>query len=260
MSEFLGYLTKLCFYYLRWVGITRIHALAITTHQHKARRYSRAVYSVAVVLDYTPVSASYQYVGAQLCGAADGWHIDVFVEDLLHCGPDIRGVLSLSVYYGMIFSYPEIYISIGCAIQYACVLITIHRLQLLAPKPHTRVGIIRIQLVLSEDICAFLPAFSRKELGVLVVTPGDNTKRAHKHIQRAPLTVSWHLVIWYDHSGGRFVAISTRQLIPDLHRCIHSSIHLDALTCLHHIGDHTRVRMLPYLALISEQPLTHSAW
>lgn len=139
-------------------------------------------------------------------------------------------------------------------------LIAIHRLQLPTPKPHTRIGIIRIQLVLAEDICAFLPAFARKELGVLIIAAGDNAKRAHKHIQRTSLTVSGHLVIWYDHSGGRFIAVSTRQLIPDLHRCIHSSIHLDALTCLHHIGDHTRVRMLPHLTLISEQTLTHSAW
>lgn len=137
-------------------------------------------------------------------------------------------------------------------------LITVHRLQLLTPKPHTHIGIIRIQLVLAEDICAFLPAFARKELGVLIIAAGDYPQGAHKHIQRASLTVSGHLVIWYDHSGGRFVAVSTRQLIPDLHRCIHSSIHLDALACLYHIGDHTRVRMLPYLALISEQPLAHS--
>lgn len=144
MPEFLGYLSKLCFYYLRWVGITRIYALAIATHQHKARRYGRTIYGITVVLDYTPVSASYQYVRAQLCSAAYSRHIHIFAEDLLHCGPDIRGVLGLSVYYGMIFSDPEIYISIGCAIQYVCVLITIHRLQLLAPKPHTRIGIIRI--------------------------------------------------------------------------------------------------------------------
>lgn len=59
--------------------------------------------------------------------------------------------------------------------------------------------------------------------------------------------------------ASTFVSVSTAELIADLHRCIHSSIHLDALTRLHHIGDHTRMRMLPHLALIREQPLTHSA-
>lgn len=58
--------------------------------------------------------------------------------------------------------------------------------------------------------------------------------------------------------ASTFIAVSTRQLIPDLHRGIHSSIHLDALACLHHIGDHAWMGMFPLLALISEQPLAHS--
>ena len=77
-------------------------------------------------------------------------------------------------------------------------LITVHRLQLLAPKPHTRIGIIRIQLVLAEDIRAFLPAFACKELGVLIIAAGDYPQGAHKHIQRTSLAVSGHLVIRYD--------------------------------------------------------------
>lgn len=252
MTKFLGYFAQLCLYYLRGVGVTRIHALAIATHQHKARRYSRTIYCIIVVLDYTPVRASYQYVGAQICSTAYSRYIYVFAEDLLHCSPDIWGVLGLSVYYSMIFGDSEIYISIGCTIQYACVLIAIHRLQLLTPKPHTRIGIISIQLVLAEDIRAFLPAFARKELGVFIIAAGDYPQGAHKHIQWAALAVSGHLVIWYDHSSGRFVAVSARQLIPDLHRGIHSSIYLNALACLHNVSNHTRVRMLPHLTLISE--------
>lgn len=58
--------------------------------------------------------------------------------------------------------------------------------------------------------------------------------------------------------ASTFVAVSTAEFVPDLHRGIHSSIHLDALARLHHIGDHTRVCMLPHLTLISEQPLAHS--
>lgn len=98
----------------------------------------------------------------------------------------------------MIFSDPEIYISIGCAVQYICVLITIHRLQLLAPKPHTRIGIIGIQLVLPEDIGTLLPSAAGQELGILVIAAGDYPQGAHEHIQRTTLAVSGHLVIWYD--------------------------------------------------------------
>lgn len=58
--------------------------------------------------------------------------------------------------------------------------------------------------------------------------------------------------------ASTFVAVSTRQLIPDLHRGIYSGVHLDALACLHHIGDHARMGMFPFLALISEQPFAHS--
>lgn len=55
-----------------------------------------------------------------------------------------------------------------------------------------------------------------------------------------------------------FVAVSTAEFVPDLHRSIHSGVHLDALACLHHIGDHARMGMFPFLALISEQPFAHS--
>lgn len=198
MTKFLGYLTELGFDELRGVGVARIDTLTIAAYQYKAGSHSRTVYAGVVSLYYAPVSAAYQYIGAQLCSTAYGRHIYIFAEDLLHCGPDIRGVLGLSVYYGMIFSDPEIYISVGCTIQYICVFIAIHRLQLLAPKPHTRIGIIGIQLVLTEDIGALLPSAAGQELGVLVVAAGDYPQGAHEHIQRATLAVSGHLVIWYD--------------------------------------------------------------
>lgn len=58
--------------------------------------------------------------------------------------------------------------------------------------------------------------------------------------------------------ASTFVAVSARQLIPDLHRGICSCVYLDALTCLHDICYSARMSMLPYLALIRKQPLTHS--
>lgn len=96
----------------------------------------------------------------------------------------------------MILGNPQVYICITGAIQYARVSVAVHRLQLLAPKPHTRIGIIRIQLVLVEDVRAFLPASAGKELGVFVIAAGYNAEWTHEHVQRTALAVSGHLVIW----------------------------------------------------------------
>lgn len=98
----------------------------------------------------------------------------------------------------MSFSHTEIHGFTFSTVHNTSVLIAIHRLQLLAPKPHTRIGIICIQLVLADNIRAFLPAFARKELGVLIIAAGDYPQGAHEHIQRTTLAVSGHLVIWYD--------------------------------------------------------------
>lgn len=64
MTKFLGYLAELRFYYLRGIRIACVHTLAVASHQHKARRYRRTIYHIAVFLYYTPVSTSYQYIGA----------------------------------------------------------------------------------------------------------------------------------------------------------------------------------------------------
>lgn len=77
-------------------------------------------------------------------------------------------------------------------------LIAVHCLQLLAPKPRTCVRIIGIQLVLPEDIGTLLPSAAGQELGILVIAAGDYPQGAHEHIQRTTLAVSGHLVIWYD--------------------------------------------------------------